>query len=234
MTMRIRATMTLRNDVLIAHRQAMGLTQRQAAHVCGVGIWAYQKVEAMDFISPSVCAAAVQIATTWELPLTQIMPDALIGEKVQSRAAVVVNMAPERLLASEVPARFILPSPADVAEGDEAKEALAAAINGLLMYRERQVLRLRMGLDGERAHTLEEVGQAICVSRERARMIEAKAMRRLRMIGPDNPLTPFIEDDLKAHQYHRRLTFPSVREMIGKGNAGDNNTGDNMERTERK
>ena len=39
---------------------------------------------------------------------------------------------------------------------------------------------MRYGLDGYRAHTLEEVGLAFNVTRERIRQIEAKALRKLK------------------------------------------------------
>jgi RNA polymerase sigma factor (sigma-70 family) len=49
-----------------------------------------------------------------------------------------------------------------------------------LSPRERDVLRLRFGLDDGRQRTLEEVGQLYGVTRERIRQIEAKALRKLR------------------------------------------------------
>jgi RNA polymerase primary sigma factor len=45
--------------------------------------------------------------------------------------------------------------------------------------REQKILRMRFGLDGGRAHTLEEVGQEFGVTRERIRQIEAKALKKL-------------------------------------------------------
>ena len=49
-----------------------------------------------------------------------------------------------------------------------------------LTPREEAVIRLRFGLKDGRCHTLEEVGTEFCVTRERIRQIEAKALRKLR------------------------------------------------------
>ena len=59
--------------------------------------------------------------------------------------------------------------------------------------REREVVMLRFGLDGEDPMTLEEVGQNYGVTRERIRQIEAKAMRRLRYTRIKDVLAPFLE-----------------------------------------
>jgi RNA polymerase primary sigma factor len=64
---------------------------------------------------------------------------------------------------------------------------------GALPHREAQVLRLRYGIGGAREHTLEEVGKAIGVTRERARQIEARAIRKLRYsIGKERDLDVFL------------------------------------------
>ena len=55
---------------------------------------------------------------------------------------------------------------------DEALSALTA--------RERDVLKMRFGLDDGYPHTLEEVGRHFQVTRERIRQIEAKALKKLR------------------------------------------------------
>lgn len=52
-----------------------------------------------------------------------------------------------------------------------------------LPERERRVLQLRYGLEDGKRRTLEEVGAAFGITRERTRQIEAEAMRHLR--GPD-------------------------------------------------
>lgn len=49
-----------------------------------------------------------------------------------------------------------------------------------LTYREQEVLRLRYGISYDHEYTLDEIGQKFCVTRERVRQIEAKALRKLR------------------------------------------------------
>ena len=49
-----------------------------------------------------------------------------------------------------------------------------------LTDRERQVVRLRFGLEDGQARTLEEVGKEFGVTRERIRQIEAKTLAKLR------------------------------------------------------
>lgn len=51
---------------------------------------------------------------------------------------------------------------------------------GKLTAREERVLRMRFGIDSDKDHTLEEVGQMFDVTRERIRQIEAKALRKLK------------------------------------------------------
>ena len=68
-----------------------------------------------------------------------------------------------------------------------------------LTERERKVLELRFGLGDGCARTLEEVGQQFCVTRERIRQIEAKALRKMRHPTRIRQLHGFLEiEDLKG------------------------------------
>jgi RNA polymerase primary sigma factor len=69
-------------------------------------------------------------------------------------------------------------SPYECALETLADEALHAAL-GKLSYRGRRVLELRYGLGGQRPRTLDEVGRAFSVTRERIRQIENQSLKKL-------------------------------------------------------
>lgn len=71
---------------------------------------------------------------------------------------------------------------------DDIVEVMSA-----LSARERDVLRLRFGLDDGRQRTLEEVGQLFGVTRERIRQIEAKALRKLRHPNRSRRLREYMD-----------------------------------------
>ena len=74
-------------------------------------------------------------------------------------------------------------SPSDAAVNLIRREQLDAVLDKLTP-RERDVVRMRFGLDDGYAHTLEEVGQRFAVTRERVRQIELRALKKLRRMGP--------------------------------------------------
>ena len=78
---------------------------------------------------------------------------------------------------------FVADSNAVTPEGNVESVMLKEHIDDLLKdlkERERQVIVLRFGLEDGHPRTLEEVGKAFNVTRERLRQIEAKALRKLR------------------------------------------------------
>lgn len=70
--------------------------------------------------------------------------------------------------------------PAEEAEETVFGQALERSLSERLTPREAEVLRLRFGLSDNRERTLAEVGKELGISRERARQLEAEAMRKLR------------------------------------------------------
>jgi RNA polymerase primary sigma factor len=84
------------------------------------------------------------------------------------------------------------PSHAENLDRQRLESATGSAL-ARLPERERQILQWRFGLDGEREHTLEEIGRLLGLSRERVRQLEARALAQLRGAG-DGELRAFATD----------------------------------------
>jgi len=90
-----------------------------------------------------------------------------------------------------------------------------------LTDREAKVLKMRFGLQGEKQHTLEEVGQHFRVTRERIRQIEAKALRRLKQSNKSKMVKEFLkyytgkpkESRRKSKKTRETITKPSASEI---------------------
>lgn len=91
-----------------------------------------------------------------------------------------------------------IPSDSEISLEDEVagiilKENIARVLT-TLKTRERNVLELRFGLTDGQEHTLEEVGVAFNVTRERIRQIEAKALKKLRHPARAKILKDFLNN----------------------------------------
>ncbi len=83
-------------------------------------------------------------------------------------------------------------SPVAAATQEMLKEKIRHVLNSLT-YREREIIKLRYGLEGGYTYTLEEVGRMFKVTRERVRQIEAKAVRKLQHPIRARKLEGFLE-----------------------------------------
>ena len=84
-------------------------------------------------------------------------------------------------------------SPVISATQQMLRDNLQQALN-TLTFREREIIKLRYGLDSGYTYTLEEVGRIFKVTRERVRQIEAKAVRKLQHPIRSRLLEGFLED----------------------------------------
>jgi len=84
-----------------------------------------------------------------------------------------------------------VPGPVDATSSQLLKEQVCSILD-VLGEREREVLEMRFGLKDGESHTLEEVGRAFGVTRERVRQIESKALRKLRHPGRSRKLRDFL------------------------------------------
>jgi RNA polymerase primary sigma factor len=121
-----------------------------------------------------------EIARELQLPVDEV-------EQIRRSAQAPVSL--EKPVGDEEESEFghfiadqTLPRPDEVAELTMRRETLRRAL-GMLSYRERRVLELRYGLDGEHPRTLDEVGRAFNVTRERVRQIEHQGLRKLQALA---------------------------------------------------
>ncbi|MCK4544017.1 RNA polymerase sigma factor RpoD/SigA [candidate division WOR-3 bacterium] len=77
---------------------------------------------------------------------------------------------------------LLYPSPEEAYERHALKESLLKKLNKL-SSREKEILELYFGIDGERPHTLEEIGKMNNITRERVRQIKERALKKLREMG---------------------------------------------------
>ncbi len=86
-------------------------------------------------------------------------------------------------------------SPADAVISHRLQEQTQSALQ-LLNKREADVIRMRFGILDGKEHTLDEVGKFFCVTRERIRQIESKALRKLRHPSRSKLLRTYLEQDI--------------------------------------
>ena len=90
----------------------------------------------------------------------------------------------------------LVPGTTELPDAAVALRALGGHIEtlmGALTPREQQVLRMRFGMGGAREHTLEEVGRALSLTRERIRQIERAALDKLRARESRVELRSYLE-----------------------------------------
>jgi RNA polymerase primary sigma factor len=79
------------------------------------------------------------------------------------------------------------PAPYEAAETTLRKETLRRILETLSL-RERRVLEMRYGLDGQHPRTLDEVGRTFNVTRERVRQIENQCLKKLQALAESQKL----------------------------------------------
>ncbi|MEA2084908.1 MAG: RNA polymerase sigma factor RpoD [Thermodesulfobacteriota bacterium] len=84
-------------------------------------------------------------------------------------------------------------SPFDATIRDDLRKSLHNVLT-TLTPREEHILRMRFGIDTKLDLTLEEVGKAFSVTRERIRQIEGKALKKLKHPNRKKSLSSFIKD----------------------------------------
>lgn len=127
----------------------------------------------------------VEVAKDLDLPVEEV-------EQIMRSAQAPVSL--EKPVGDEEESEFghfltdeNAPLPEESADVTLRKETLRKILSSL-SHRERRVLELRYGLDGEHPRTLDEVGRTFNVTRERIRQIENQSLKKLRALADAHAL----------------------------------------------
>jgi RNA polymerase primary sigma factor len=131
-----------------------------------------------------------EVGVAMEMPVDRIVEMVALLPLPMSLEQPVGDEADAEL--SEFVADENAPDLDDAANRAMLREQIRAVL-GTLSGRERRVVELRFGLDGDRDRTLSEIGDELGVTRERIRQIEAKALRKLRHPSRSRRLRAYLE-----------------------------------------
>ena len=153
---------------------------------------------------------AEEVARDLDLPVDEV-------EQIMRSAQTPVSL--EKPVGDEEESEFghfltdeNVPLPDEAAEVAMRKETLRKILS-TLSHRERRVLELRYGLDGEHPRTLDEVGRTFNVTRERIRQIENQSLKKLRALADAHSLKDVAENS-------NRIGPVDVRRLVDGYRAG--------------
>ena len=184
--MKIGAHVVLFNARMRERRKEMGITQIDLAEISGVNVGFVSRVEILQPLSPTHTTRGHlnAIANTLDCDFDYLFPKDYID-------AMAKNMLPgyrnvifvKDISLNELPPsteQFLLPPVEDAAIENIMKEDVVELLDCIDNPRERKVLEMRYGLDGNERMRLEDVARKFGVSRERIRQIEYTALSKLR------------------------------------------------------
>lgn len=163
-------------------RQQKGWRMKDLSEMCGVSRPSLQSYEGLRCFPPTEKAERIASALNidmdilfprWlkELRLTKV-PLAIKDKSISLSEAIALQFVKADELVNN---EWI-----DDIDRRVALEQVMPKLLDTLPPRERQIIELRFGFKGGRLLTYEEVASKFCVTRERIRQIEFKALRKLR------------------------------------------------------
>ena len=174
----IRFIVRVKNNRLLKAREKMGFTQTAMAEYCGVGISRYGDIENLKFFPITKDGDwnidAQKISSAVGLTEEELFP-AAFKQILKTRMEYEVGL-------EELP-KFTQPleieGPESLLEGQDLRKRVSAVLDSLTP-REKKVLEMRFGLNGEDECNQVEVSKYFYYTKERIRQIEQKAIRKIR------------------------------------------------------
>ena len=182
--MRVAMLCKLRNAPMIAFRRERKLSGVECARQINLSASVWYKVEALDFSNVGWGTVERIAEYVGCLPEDIVPPEARRQNYNMGERVAFADIDPARLL-DAAPGRFLLPSPEDNVDSAATRETIEAAM-GRLTDRERAIVTMRYGLNGQPPETLLSCGRKVGLTRERVRIIQCEALRKLENIMGQN------------------------------------------------
>ncbi len=134
--------------------------------------------------------ALEDIADELELPVQE-----LLNTVLSARVVCSLDDGDEEshtTLLDNLPDRSQRAPDEDVVRSSDSVE-LGRTLSTYLDYRERRIVQLYFGFDGNKAMTLEQIGTLLGLTRERVRQIKEDALTKLRRTRQSSGLQPLVE-----------------------------------------
>ena len=174
-------------------RQAVARALADKARTVRMPVHVVEKLNRIGRVERRLVSELGREPTLEEVAVAVALP---VEEVEQIRRAAQAPVSLEKPVGEDDDSSFgdFLPDPAGEALDDSVAttlrhEALQELLEGLT-HRERRVLELRYGLDGNPPRTLDEVGREFQVTRERIRQIESQTLKKIL----SNPLAQRLRD----------------------------------------
>ena len=172
-------------------RQAVARALADKARTIRMPVHVVEKLNKIVRSERKLRAELCREPTPWEIAIDLDLP---LDEVEQIMRSAQTPVSLEKPVGDEEESEFghfltdeNVPLPDEAAEVAMRRETLRKILS-TLSHRERRVLELRYGLDGEHPRTLDEVGRTFNVTRERIRQIENQILKKLRALADAHSL----------------------------------------------
>ena len=176
-------------------RQAISRAVADQARTIRIPVHVFEDLQRVLRMQRIIAQELGHEPTTAELAQRLEMPEDRIDDLISLNSSVV-SLEPAN--ADEAGMGDMLPdthteAPADVANRHALHDSMEEALSGI-GDRERAVMKLRFGLEDGTPRSLEEVGKAFGISRERVRQIETQTLTKLRRPSVKARIEDFIKE----------------------------------------
>lgn len=183
-----RVKVTVRNNLLLSAIEDAGYkSQTEFAEACGVHVTAINdlvglRVRPIGKLGEFSNTAKLIMEVLGACPSELWTDEQLVMKLTRNTGEREISFSAVQAMIEHRTETMTLPDPMDIAHSDNVSSIVQSLIknNNVLSPRESAVLTMRFGIGDGLDHRLDEIAEALSITRARVRQIESKALRKLR------------------------------------------------------